>query len=396
MKKNKALLLTIILVVAFVFSSNLAIAQTSSADAVQAEEFELAAEVTNPDAIALLIRDTYPWGFPANEDALIILGIPYDVVNSWNLHAVDLNKYQFIMYASSQYNSSYYQNILNNMAMISAYVSNGGLLLAHACDQYFVTGGNWFGFSILPGDVRHVWLTSENINITDPTHCVVQGLDDAYFYGWYWSTHGYFTNLLPGTNVVMVTPSDLPTYIDYNYGRGKVMATLQTMEWGYRRSRPQFLLNELECALEWKINVFVDIKPGSCPNPLNVDSKGVLTVAILGTEDLDISTIDPATIRLTLEGDGGATPIRWAYEDVATPFEGELCDCHDLNGDVYMDLSLKFDRQELVGAIGKEELIEHEREMVPLILIGNLKDEFGGRPIEGIDCVFILSSQRKK
>ena len=33
------------------------------------------------------------------------------------------------------------------------------------------------------------------------------------------------------------------------------------------------------------IQISVDIKPQSCPNPVNVNAKGVLPVAILGTAD---------------------------------------------------------------------------------------------------------------
>lgn len=396
MKKYMVLLFTIILVVAFVFSSNVAMAQTSSAPGpLRAEELEIAAEVTVAGAIALVIKDIDPWGKPSNENALYELGISYDVVHSVNLATVDLCKYRFIMYASDQ-TQSYYENLWANRVKIGDYVISGGLLLAHACDWGW-GGGEWSNDRpILPGGVTHFNAYLQYIHITDPEHCVVEGLDDAYFYGWGWSTHGYFTELLLDTNIVMVTDDDKPTYIDYNYGRGKVMATMQTIEWGYMGNawpglRKEFLLNELECALEWKVKVFIDIKPGSCPNPFNVDSKGVLTVAILGTEDLDVTNIDPATISIE-----GVSPLRWAFEDVATPFEGELCDCHDMNGDGYLDLTLKFSTQDLVAAIGKGVLLEHEREMVPLTLSGYLKEEYCSRQIEGVDCVFILSSQRKK
>ena len=49
------------------------------------------------------------------------------------------------------------------------------------------------------------------------------------------------------------------------------------------------------------INVAVDIKPGSCPNPLNIKSKGVLPVAILGTEDFDVKDIKVNSIRILAE-----------------------------------------------------------------------------------------------
>jgi hypothetical protein len=45
-------------------------------------------------------------------------------------------------------------------------------------------------------------------------------------------------------------------------------------------------------------DIYIDIKPQSFPNPLNVKSKGVLPVAILGTEDFDVSEIDVSSILL--------------------------------------------------------------------------------------------------
>ena len=122
----------------------------------------------------------------------------------------------------------------------------------------------------------------------------------------------------------------------------------------------------------------VDIKPGSCPNPLNVKSQGVLPVAILGTEDLDVTDIDVATVSLA-----GVAPIRFDYEDVATPFEGELCDCHEDGPDGYFDLTLKFDTQEIVTALGDVE----DGEYLPLTLSATLVD---GTVLEGSDCIRVI------
>ena len=62
--------------------------------------------------------------------------------------------------------------------------------------------------------------------------------------------------------------------------------------------------------------VAVDIQPGSCPNPRNVESRGVWPVAILGSANFDVTAIDIPTVKLE-----GVAPLRWAYKDVATPFE---------------------------------------------------------------------------
>ena len=126
------------------------------------------------------------------------------------------------------------------------------------------------------------------------------------------------------------------------------------------------------------IEVSVDIKPMSWPNPLNVNSKGVLPVAILGTEDFDVTQIDPATILLE-----GVAPLRWALEDVGAaddPLAGP---------DGFTDLSLKFAAQEIVAALGDV----NDGDVVVLHLTGNLKEEFGGTPIEGEDVVRIIKKK---
>src|SRR4030042_4686286 len=74
------------------------------------------------------------------------------------------------------------------------------------------------------------------------------------------------------------------------------------------------------------VPVAIDIKPGSCPNPFNLKSRGVLPVAILGTAEFDVTTIDRASIKLQIDSQEVA-PIRSSLEDVATPFIGEITNC---------------------------------------------------------------------
>jgi photosystem II stability/assembly factor-like uncharacterized protein len=124
-------------------------------------------------------------------------------------------------------------------------------------------------------------------------------------------------------------------------------------------------------------NVEIDIKPQSCPNPLNIKSKGVLPVAILGSSSLDVNDIDASSIMLE-----GVVPLRSDEKDVATPFEGELCECTDKGADGYDDLTLKFDKKTIVDALGEV----NEGEELELTLTGELRD---GTPIEGMDCVVI-------
>jgi hypothetical protein len=131
------------------------------------------------------------------------------------------------------------------------------------------------------------------------------------------------------------------------------------------------------------VDVPVDIKPGSCPNPINVRSRGVLPVAVLGTADFDVTTILPDSIQLN-----GVSPIRWAMEDVATPdepFIGKLdaYDCNELGPDGYIDLALKFNKQEIVNTFGDVE----DRDVIILQLTGELED---GTLINGEDVIIVI------
>jgi hypothetical protein len=140
-----------------------------------------------------------------------------------------------------------------------------------------------------------------------------------------------------------------------------------------------------------EIEVPVDIKPTSCRNPINTKDKGVQPVAILGTEDFDVTQVDPATVLLM-----GVAPLRWAYEDVATPYEPYIGKegafaCTTEGPDGYLDLVFHFDTQELVEALG--EVADGDVIVIPLT--GNLSEEFGGTPIVGEDVVVILKKGKK-
>ncbi len=129
-------------------------------------------------------------------------------------------------------------------------------------------------------------------------------------------------------------------------------------------------------------SIYIDIKPRSCPNPLNVKSRGVLPVAILGTSGFDVTQIDPASIQLL-----GVAPLRSSLEDVATP---SCLACTEMGPDGYMDLILEFETQKIVAALGEVD----DGERIVLKVTGNLKDEFGGDAIVGGDVVDILKKGR--
>jgi hypothetical protein len=133
------------------------------------------------------------------------------------------------------------------------------------------------------------------------------------------------------------------------------------------------------------IPVSVDIKPRSCPNPVNTNDHGVVPVAILGSAGFDVSRVDPASVKLE-----GVAALRSALEDVAAPFAFSGCgrqamDCGTAGSDGFLDLVLQFDAQAVVSALG----LATDGEVRVLKLTGKLKPGFGSTPILGEDVIVI-------
>ena len=137
--------------------------------------------------------------------------------------------------------------------------------------------------------------------------------------------------------------------------------------------------------------VAVDIKPGSCPNPVNTKSSGVLPVAILGSADVNVIDIDPTSIAFSI-GEVRVGSIRSSYEDVAAPVsDTNDCNCIEAGPDGFLDLTLKFETQKIVEAIGD---VNHG-DVLTLPLTGILYDPAPYEtPIAGADCILIKGKHR--
>jgi hypothetical protein len=143
------------------------------------------------------------------------------------------------------------------------------------------------------------------------------------------------------------------TYLDYESNR--ILST----SWA--------LLTLQKVSPQYRVNLDIDVKPGSFPNSINLKHKGVMPVAILGSEGFDVSEVDPETVVLTKPGSCvEIVPIRWSMEDS--------------DGDGFMDMIFHFDMEEIAYFL-----------IVPgdttIELTGNLFDVFGGTPIYGMDSI---------
>jgi hypothetical protein len=145
----------------------------------------------------------------------------------------------------------------------------------------------------------------------------------------------------------------------------------------------------------------LDIKPGSCPNPFNAklfdhvggDNEhkgGVLPVAILGSDELDVYDIDLSTVRLE-----GVRPLETGigYEDVSRPVvDGYVCECTSEGPDGYLDLKMKFNSLEIAAAILEGEPPTLGDRMM-LTITGELTD---GTLFEANDCIVFVGGKKEK
>ena len=127
----------------------------------------------------------------------------------------------------------------------------------------------------------------------------------------------------------------------------------------------------------------LDVHPMSCPNPVSSKSHGKTPIAILGTNSFDVNEIDVATINIS-----GLSPLRSSIEDVAAPWGGNASspasrdDCGTDGPDGHDDLTLKFDTQELIAAIGPVA----KGDVVVVTIEGEL---IGGGAFSGSDVIWI-------
>lgn len=214
--------------------------------------------------------------------------------------------------------------------------------------------------------------------------------DPTRWYGWqgphYQAMYCLMKGLsFAGVDTILVDSVDVDWYQAF---ADRILATRTEQGywprdyWGDEVLATEWALLTLERVAPPRV-VPLDVKPGSCPNPLGLGSKGVLPVAILGTDAVDVTQIDPATVRLA-----GVSPLRWSVQDVAAPFypftdkADCVLDCTEAGPDGYLDLNLRFKLEKVVAALGGVT----DGQCLVLHLTAN---RFDGEAIEGEDVVII-------
>ncbi len=130
------------------------------------------------------------------------------------------------------------------------------------------------------------------------------------------------------------------------------------------------------------ITVSFDVRPGSCHNPLNPKSCGVVPALLLGSADVDAHDIDAASLRI----EESVSPSAVRIVDMGATGDGGGHPCADMSPDGTDDLWLEFSTQEIAAALGPT----GKGDIAPLHLTGRL---FNGTHIEGEDAVVIVGDQ---
>ncbi|WP_345986173.1 vWA domain-containing protein [Sulfurimonas sp. HSL-1656] len=186
----------------------------------------------------------------------------------------------------------------------------------------------------------------------------------------------------------IINPGFNRTYDDYGMNPGSLAVETGGYTWNINElSNPALqaaILEEVfdKCIYETIITetpVDFDVHPRSCPNPITTKSKGVIPMAILGSDMLDVNDINVSSVTVN-----GVSPVHYSYEDNATVYTGGFSEeplkdeCTTLGADGYMDLVMHFDTQSVVSGL--------ELGVQYLEVTGTLLD---GTPFRGKDVVWV-------
>ena len=174
----------------------------------------------------LVFRSVRSWNRDVDfEDVLAELKIPYDVRTAAEMADTDLSPYGFVVIPGAQWQDGFYHQYALNRARFDHYVTNGGTLVLE------LNGAERDGIT-LPGGVSMVGHGAVDNAITAPAHPILIPMGGKRIHANY-ASHGYLTGV-PKEASVLVTEMagqqpllDKPTFVEYSFGAGRVIAACQ-------------------------------------------------------------------------------------------------------------------------------------------------------------------------
>jgi RNA polymerase sigma factor (sigma-70 family) len=219
----------------------------------------VAAEPTGTPATAtattnskvLVFRNIPSWNRnPDFEDRLAELGAEFEVKPADLMATTDLSAYRYIVIPGAQWRTDFYQTYAANAARFDQYVNNGGVLVLE------LNGAEREGIS-LPGGVSMVRHSSLDNTILFPDHPILVPFGGRPIRA-NSSSHGYLTGVPPDAMVLAAETVDgqadreKPTFVEYKYGAGRVIAACQCFHDQDRSGRGVLMPTLLSYAAERK------------------------------------------------------------------------------------------------------------------------------------------------
>jgi hypothetical protein len=161
--------------------------------------------------------------------------------------------------------------------------------------------------------------------------------------------------------------NDLVQYLDPGFTTGNIQIGVASLATLARVKHP--------------VAVSFDYKPGSCDNPFNPKSKGVVSCLLAGSADFNVQDINISSMRLN----DSVSPVKLNIEDKCSGLDGGAMSCDDPSPDGFDDLVMKFSAADIAAMIGPV----RKGDEIFLVLRGRLYD---GTVFEGEDMVVVVGN----
>ncbi len=174
----------------------------------------------------LVLRDNASWNRPTDfEDVLAILDYNYEQKSSHSMADLNLNSYDVLIIPGGQKNEFYEEYVLHS-EKFDQYVSNGGTLILELNGAEEV-------INKLPNGVSLIANKAIENHIIDSSHPILLPFTGVNSFEARYASMSYFKDV-PDNAIILTIESeagtlfkDRPTFIEYVYGEGRVIAASQ-------------------------------------------------------------------------------------------------------------------------------------------------------------------------
>ncbi len=180
---------------------------------------------TNSSRQVLVFRNVRSWNRKTDfEEVLTDFAFQFDVESSAEM-GTDLTPYLFVIIPGAQWQNDFYRDYAENSARFERYVTNGGTLVLE------LNGAERDGIT-LPGGASMVRHGARDNRIMLADHPILAPLAGKPIHANY-ASHGYLKDVPPGALVLATemegeeAAKDRPTFVEYAYGKGRVIAACQ-------------------------------------------------------------------------------------------------------------------------------------------------------------------------